>query len=409
MSYKNNLFLIIKRDLQTIGISTRDSDEIISSYIDTINPKAFIGKTKPEAQNFIKFIVDNIKAKIISNRISLNKLDAIKSKDTEYNYDIKNDDIHEILKKQMNDEIDKPSQEITSTVSNMGAVSNAIAVSASQSVNSILGVSNITEMKYSINPAANEKYVYLVLDRKYVSRVDNNVFRWELSKYTTSSDKDNSVGTAKPLKNITKIKIQPFVFPSTDKLIKNANRVTIAIEEMISQSYSAIENNRRYHHIFDFTPVSQNINTSLNLINIDNEPNVFRFHTPIKELNSITMTFGNPFQRLYLDNDLVKGNIEVSGIYTILKFNFQHFLAVGDTIVINDFTTNDPAADDYIIKMVNDSNGWPITSVPFTNYAVIDLNLSYLTGTFLPDTFFSIYFESKRFIINMEFTMNDSM
>jgi hypothetical protein len=128
----------------------------------------------------------------------------------------------------------------------------------------------------------------------------------------------------------------------------------------------------------------------------------FTFYNAIDNINSITINFGNPFEKLILDPDKVTATITPDGVQSILTMTAPHFIALYDTVSITGFNTTNPIDDIFEIELANSEFGFDAAAIT-SNTITIDLDLSLLDGGpgSIVDTV-QVYLESKRFIIPLE-------
>jgi hypothetical protein len=310
-------------------------------------------------------------------------------------------DVHELLKHELGDHPE--------TVSTDLPPESKDQLDTKQSINTriltIFGTNEPLKIQNIFNPRAMDKKAYVVLDRRYMSSYTNDLslFQWDLDSQSQSQKSGSILGTTAPLRDITRMKMFPFKFPNCDSTIPVVNGLTVAIEELNIQSYSAIAYNRRFHFAFDMTRTGA-INTSApyDVKDVGNSVTDFEFYKPIIELEMISITFGSPFRRIVLDPDLLPATITPVGIQTVLTFSQPHLCAIGDIFYISDFNTTDPSADLIQIAQINSTLGWAASAITSTT-VTIDVNLSTLVGAIVGSPF-PVYLEAKRFIIRVEFT-----
>jgi hypothetical protein len=275
----------------------------------------------------------------------------------------------------------------------------------SRDISTIFGTTDPKKLLQIFNPLATISTAYIVLDRKKQIRTpySTSSFSWNLSIQGTGYDPETTVVTTAPLKNISGIKMYPFKFPNTESTFTFSERLSVAIEELRTQSYVSSDNLKRFHFLFNVTRTGDvGSSEPYELSDVGQNITEFLFYKPIQEITTITLTFGNPFNRLQLDPDMLDATISSAGVQTLITFSQPHFLIVGNTISTTEFNTDQPVVDYVEIAQMNDSDGWvvvtPITSTSIT----IDVDISGLTGNINSNPT-SIYLESKRFVIPMEF------
>lgn len=270
------------------------------------------------------------------------------------------------------------------------------------SVNYLL--SHPKKLQNIINPIALKKHGYIILDRKYQAAGADNIreFTWNLAIGKGSSVAATSALVSAPMKNIAAIKMTPFLFPNTINAL-NKKRLTVEVVELNNQSYILNVERRKYHFIFEIAEGKTSA-TMYETNDIGNRAAEFYFHEPIKNVDTLTLKFGNPNKILELDADRVNATVASVGVQTVLTMSNAHRCAVGDMIVISGFSTSDVNSDRAIINQINNIDGHAITAVTDTTIT-IDVDISGLAGVISGDV--NVYLESKRFEIQMELEYYD--
>ena len=268
-------------------------------------------------------------------------------------------------------------------------------------VKTIFGLTRPLDLLKIFNPSDAISTAYILLDRKFRSDTTDGLstFTWKLSTSGQGYNEQGTAITTAPLRNITGIRIIPFRFPRTESAITFSKRISVGIEELNNHAYVTSEDRFKFHFLFTLTESGVGANDPYDLSESTNNSTSFGLCNKIQEINSLTVTFGNPFKKLSLDADRLKATITSSGIQAKLTFTQPHFVSVGDSVVIENFTTSDPVTDSVEIELMNSLTGWEVTAITSTTIT-IDVDLSGLTGVITTPT--SIYLESKRFIIPLE-------
>ena len=266
------------------------------------------------------------------------------------------------------------------------------------SINEILGTRNKEQIRDLVNPIANLRTAYIILDRKYVSNsLDNKVFYWDLAISGQARNDNTAISKVLPY-NIVGIKMIPFTLPRPTTPLSFSKRISVLVHELDVESYMSVEDNRRFHLMFQGSQTS-----SLDPIILSNTggetSTEYWLEEGVQELNSITLSFGNPFYTLTLDQDQFTSTISSVGIQTVINITTQHYTQIGDYISMKNFTTTNTSADYIEIALMNNKEGWPIVSITPTTLT-IDVDLSGLTGVISNPI--PVYLESKRFIIQLE-------
>ena len=255
-----------------------------------------------------------------------------------------------------------------------------------------------------LNPSAMKRKAYFTLDRRYQNKSSStsgdSKFSWNLL-YHNGADNKDSIISRKKIKNITGMKMYPFRFPNTDNALTFARRLSVNVNEVISQSFISSGTGYRYHFMFEILEETKSSTTDpFRLNETSDHMSEFSFSSSIQHLETLTLSFGNPTMELTLDPDRLPATIAPSGVQTLLTFSQPHKANDGDLIFIEGFTTNQPNDDFVEISMINNKFGWVITSsTAFT--LTIDVDLSGLAGSIINNPY-EIYLDGKRFIIGME-------
>ncbi len=234
-----------------------------------------------------------------------------------------------------------------------------------------------------INPAATMKRAYFILDRRYHNR--SKSFSWDLKELSIIN-----------IENVLGAKVHPFRFPYTETAITFPMRLSINIEEFGGQAY--ISHVKNFQFIFELKKEGSGTEP-YQLIDTGGTYSEFWCATPITTMDSITINFGNPFNKITLDPDQLYATISSDGAQTLLTFTQPHMLLANDIVYIENFATD--SADDYTeTALLNSIYGWKLASVT-SSTAHIDVDISSLSGSIINNPYL-IYFDSKRFAIPIE-------
>jgi hypothetical protein len=165
-------------------------------------------------------------------------------------------------------------------------------------VGDFLGVEKLNEFKMLFNPESMHTYQYLLMDTNFRDTTteiptDITSFRWKYAPTQfIGQGFCNSVGV---IQNIIAIKLYQLRIPYLATMNTDAKRVSVLIEEFAAQAFIG-ENGRRFH--FMTRPNFITGQTDIELSTEDYNDNIFHFRKPIKTLDSITVSFGNPLTLL---------------------------------------------------------------------------------------------------------------
>jgi len=327
-----------------------------------------------------------------------------------------------------------------------------------KTTSSIVNIFNHTTVKDLVgifNPKLLYKKAYLTLDSKYAQFLDSSTkLRWDY--LNTRIESPNSVNSYLEIKNIVSIKIYSIVIP---KFVSTMNRASILIDEFSSQSFIA-PNGRKFHTInilndLEFGP--SNVPSILGLTSVGITPDVtthdkyelladyrfnegnFHFYKPITYFNSLTLSFGDPFNVIKMRKYQIKhctfdsikygafGNplgYPTYGWSGSFKLNCHepHFIPLSREIYslkISNYTTDQPVQDADIIKYINTMEFTSARAISQTTIEIYPQEVRppgagpkyvQFIGNGLPNqplgvsSDFTITFEGYRIIANIEFT-----
>jgi len=265
----------------------------------------------------------------------------------------------------------------------------------SVAVDSLFGTRDQRSILGMFNPGALTDRAYVLLDRKYaIENPDRSSFQWSI----TPNAGPNSLITKAQLSHVVGFKMYPFKFPNSANVLTFASRLSISIDEIVSQAYTSPEG-RRFHFLFNVAREGSDVLDPYIVNDVGQNTANYTLAKSITTLDTITISFGNPLQLLKLDPYKTTATISAVGVQTQLSFSHPHRCLAGSLVYITGFNTADPAADSIEIELLNSDTGHPIASITSTTM-LINVDLSGLSGaiTGIP----IIYLDSKRFMIPLE-------
>jgi hypothetical protein len=310
------------------------------------------------------------------------------------------------------------------------------------------GKKDILALTRAINPESTYKKAYLTLDSDAAEFLENNTkMRWDY--LSTLSETSTSTNSRKMIKNVTEIRIYSMV---VSKFNSPMQRATILIDEFSTQSFIA-QNGRRFHTIglLNDLEIPSEIRTRGTLIVATGwvpdvttydkyellsgfrlNEGIYKFATPITTFDSITLSVGDPFDKITFRKHTIN-NCELSSMnYTAAPFGSMvidckedHYIPIGDqvyTLKISGFTTDQPTVDALLIEYVNTME---FTAGSATASQIITMipqqvnppgggptTVQFINLAF-PNTFvgnpskFTVTFDGYRIITSIEFTYID--
>lgn len=226
----------------------------------------------------------------------------------------KDEDMHDFLL----NEIKKPgdNSQNTSNALSVNNGSNNTNVDADEYVNisQLLHSHRIGKLVSLFNPKAMYKKIYLSFDsRNCAGTINNTSPFWNF--YTGNSPQPGSVVSPKKIRNIISVKLYnlQLYIANNQYLATSTQRFSLFINEFSSQSFRAPSGDN-FHFIgltnLNYTPL---LTIALNSIKMKEAFNFgeYHFHTPIKTINSMTLTVGRPLTPMATGTTSYFGNCTI--------------------------------------------------------------------------------------------------
>lgn len=272
-----------------------------------------------------------------------------------------------------------------------------------ESTNTILDLdipSRIEMVKY-LNYSSLMREEYIIADSRYQNIVNTDLTKIVFNLITNSKIRSDNGGIiiGNNIKDIVEIEVSPFTIPYKPVFVNFYNKITLSINEWISNSYEAYEGGQ-FHFIFDIDKIDNNL---IYLKPIDTS---YTFSKPMNYIDNFTLSFGAMLPKITFDPDrMYVQSFDYTSQYGIITFANEHNLVTGDLVYVSGFSTPDLARDVKIIEEVNRSSGHII--VKKDNYSVLlNVNLSLVrhevpigTHQYPIESFTQevlVYFASKR-------------
>ncbi len=238
--------------------------------------------------------------------------------------------------------------------------------------------------------------VYLLLDSRYRNlSTDPSVFKWTV--VNSSNTRQGSVNTTSDqIHNLINVQFDRCSIPYVETADNVYKKISVHIEEFTSMSV-IMHSGNRYHMMFD----SEIVTNQIRLTPLINDDGKFRFYTPINILDTITLTFADPFNRVEFEKD--RANVTISSLnptQSLLTFSEPHGVADGELVHLTGYSTLTPVDDAIQIAFINRERGHIVTNI---NNSVlrIDANLSTVTADVSNLT--ECFIASRRLIIPIRF------
>jgi hypothetical protein len=288
-------------------------------------------------------------------------------------------------------------------------------------LSNLLGIRTSEEMVRVLNPKSLYKKNYFILDSRYRSSDGSNnlsntidKYIWDFNLNTQPNDDNSSVNVIGNMRDIVAMRIYPFRIPYSALIDNKYKRISVLIDELSSQAFVAHEK-RKFHFMLGTDIDSNFLNLSTDKFNDGH----FYFEKPITTLEKISVSFGNPLERVsfnldrsnyQVDNFSIAPLTKITTYYTNNVDLFPHNLNNGDRVYLSGYSvgSTDPIlVDQYQINTtiqsnINNVNGYTITVIN-NNCFSINLDTSLIQNP-LNITFSNVYFGSSRVFIPMEIT-----
>ena len=319
-----------------------------------------------------------------------------------------------VVKDDVKDEDDNSSaNKITRTMS----VKNE---SFPKNISEFLGISNSEDAVRVMNPNALHRKNFMILDSRYRILSGTNIngiskFSWNyvLQSQIEAQGGVNIIGN---VRDIIAMRVYPFRIPYVGSADNKYSRISVFVEELGSQSFVAHED-RKFHFMLRSTIDSEFIELETNKFN----DGFFYFEKPVTTLNTLTLSFGSPLEKIIFPHDRSWCTIDyfalspLSLITTYVNSPVgsslqEHGLNNGDMVYFDLFNVGDvpPALtdqkliNDTIKETVNRKDGFLITVINTTSFTI-----AYDTSNIqnpIPNIRFQVFFGSKRMFIPVELT-----
>lgn len=281
----------------------------------------------------------------------------------------------------------------------------------------ILGAKSEDELKTLLNPSAKYTKNYVVLDSKYRAiddvkqdTLDHFTFYYSPGKIAS----EGSFQSTKALSNIVSMKIYKTVIPNVPNTSSRTKRISMVFEEFSGQSY-ILSTGLKAHWVLGTEDIAQSNCTNMIIENFSD--GIFNFTTPINVVDKITISFGDPLNKVVWWNDRDKCTFQYGPrtyITTTQPSNLNGIASPFTFISFSNFTTAAPGVDKSTIDFINNTELVAImmSSNVFEIVRGIDQYSPWFTGipldtsglTTLPGgTLFNMFYEERRIFLPVEF------
>jgi hypothetical protein len=337
----------LKRDLS-------DNERMfILSYLRNINPARFSNKS---TELILHELVQDISSELISydcrtekpNDIKLMLFNEMKKENNQFGRNADSEFVEQIVSG-FNNQVD---------------------------VMSVFGLNSFEKFLKAVNPELIKKKCYFTLDSRYrLQTTDGNTtFSWNFINNETVVD--GSVNAIGEIRDIVAVRVYPVRIPYTESADNKYKRITMFINEFSAQSFLNHEGNRNQFW-FDSNVDDRWIELDPFRFN----DGYFYFRTPITRIETMTISFGSPLEKVFFDIDRMTAVVDTYGTITEITTADAHNLETGDLVYISGFNTNNSNSDAGVINEVNISTGQIITQVDANTFTIdVDSTFVHATG-----------------------------
>jgi hypothetical protein len=276
-------------------------------------------------------------------------------------------------------------------------------------IQELLGMKNASEITRILNPSSLYRKNYMVLDSRYRITTEQSPpsvrsFEWNYVQKNQNTTQ-GSVNVIGNVRDIVGFRVYPFRIPYVFNADNSYSRVTMLIEELSSQAFIAHEN-RKFQFMFRSTVDNEFIYLETNKFN----DGYFWFEKPITTLEKLTISFGNPIEKIIFDRDRDYCIIDYFAIApaTQITTDQPHNLANGDLVyfedfdvgVVNPILNNQVLINQQIKVLINRTSGHQITVINPTTFSI-----PATTNTIqnpIANIRFKVFYGSKRAFIPIE-------
>lgn len=293
----NYLSKLVHKNLRLPHESPAITQEIIRMY-NNINPEYFQGKRASDVAPKL--------AELLSNKISTNV------------------NIKEMQKQLMNDENPMDvAHEMEKTVTYKTFKKQS---KTSVQISDFMGINDIPTLQLMFNPESLYVHYYVCMNtnNRLVEEDEGGggvitKFKWNYAP--TKDVRSGYAVSSGDIRNVVGIRMYQPRIHYLAGMDNTANRVSILIEELQTQSFVA-ENGHRFH--FLLRPDIENRGLTGDYVELsteDYEDAIFKFRKPITEFDTLTISFGDPFTVLSFPSSFNAFFLAIE--FTCLKYDIH--------------------------------------------------------------------------------------
>lgn len=401
LSKENFDYLIDKLQSYGLNIDKADSNSIFGIMQKMAdNPKTFNSRNnlREVDEHAVKVIHDGLKKqKMYDYREEMTK--RVISEDAPLNAyfvpkPIKIPTLLEILQQSDDEKTTESTNTVLAPVNNINSGSTV-----GSNINTIFGL-NLNQLLIK----SQNRSVPLILDTRNRNLTESNInTRDEISwNYFTGTRFEQGVALSnRTINNIISIKCNSLLIPNfAPEQTNEFRQISMVIREFSDQG-GVITSKTRSHFIFDI----EYIGNRLRLTSPSGVENEIKFEKPISSLNTLSIYFSSPFDKITLGIDRITSNIAINksigvGLPTGFTTGITHFLTNGDIIYLEGFSTSNDSVNNRIVTFANRDIGHIISNISTHYFEIAGLDTFTITGSPVVS---AIIYGSKRFMIPLIF------
>jgi hypothetical protein len=276
-------------------------------------------------------------------------------------------------------------------------------------IQELFGIKSASEICKILNPMASYRKNYMVLDSRYRNITEQSPpsvksFEWNYVQKNQNTIQ-GSVNVIGNVRDIVGFRVYPFRIPYVANADNSYSRITMLIEELSSQAFIAHENRK-----FQFMLKSTVDNEFIDLDTDNFNDGYFWFEKPITTLEKLTISFGNPLEKIIFDRDRDFCGIDYFAIAPATQITTEkpHNLVNGNLVyfedfdvgVVNPLLTNQVTINNNIKLLINQGSGHQITVINPTTFSIAGVTNTIQNP--ISNIRFRVFYGSKRAFIPIE-------
>lgn len=220
--------------------------------------------------------------------------------------------------------------------------------STALAIETLFGYTEPATLQFAFNPEAARVYHYIPLDSRYRDHAASSPtqYSWSYSREIQTPVPGQIISNV-AITNIVAMRLYSVAMPENFVGIDRAEltgSISAIIQEFDTQ-ITAFSGNLKYHFLGQFIRGTTFNDETSRVVTDDPQGMTFYFRQPIRYLDSITLSFGNPDQRISFYPDYREATCSYAPGLILFTFAEPHnIVSQVSTMCVASFTTADPAA-----------------------------------------------------------------